>query len=115
MWQLNQTKQCKTCPWRKESKVENIPNYSSRLHQDLEDTIAYLSPEEQLSDSSPENIMLCHHSNLDSDQTFCIGWVHNQLGVGNNIKLRMYFMGCKNGNQIEVVGEQVKSFEDTFK
>ncbi len=115
MWQLNQTKQCKTCPWRKDSKVKNIPSYCPELHQDLQNTIANESPVEQLSDSSSKNIMLCHHSKPDSEKLYCIGWVHNQLGVGNNIRLRLHFMTCENSNEIEVIGEQVKTFKDTFK
>ncbi len=118
MWKLNQTKQCNTCPWRKDSKVKNIPNYCPELHKDLQDTIADEPPVEQLEQlfDSSLDIMLCHYSGLNSPKkNYCIGWVHNQLGIGNNIWLRLHFMTCENGNKLEVIGEQVKTFKNTFK
>lgn len=115
MWKLNQVIQCQTCPWRQDSKTKDIPHYSLECHRETEATIAYKMPEEQLSDLSSQKAMLCHYSNPNSEQLYCIGWLHNQLGVGNNIKLRLAFMTCKNGNEIQVIGEQVKSFKDTFK
>lgn len=45
----------------------------------------------------------------------CIGWVHNQLGVGNNIGLRIKMLYCENAKDIKVVGEQHSKFEDTIK
>ena len=50
MWQLKQTKQCKTCPWRKDTTAKNIPSYCPELHKDLQDTIANESSVEQLSE-----------------------------------------------------------------
>lgn len=116
MWKLNQTKQCDTCPWRKDSKVKNIPGYLPDAHQDLEQTITDDKDIiEQFYDDTLR-IMLCHHSNDDDNPIYCVGWLYNQLGTtGNNIQLRIKFMSCENGNELEVIGEQVESFKDTFK
>ena len=114
MWKLNQTKQCETCPWRVDSKVINIPNYCPELHQDLQQTITDDKDTiEQLYDDTLR-IMLCHWSK-ENNPSYCVGWLHNQLGTGNNIQLRIKFMTCENGDELEVIGEQVKSFKDTFK
>lgn len=43
----------------------------------------------------------------------CAGWMHNQLGEGNNIGLRMWAInGLK--SKVEVVGQQHRCFEDTL-
>ena len=114
MWKLNQTKQCKTCPWRVDSKVKNIPNYCSQQHQDLEQTITDDRDIIQQVFDSQLKIMACHHSD-DNNSIYCVGWLYNQLGTGNNIRLRIKFMSCANINELEVIGKQVKSFKDTFK
>lgn len=58
--------------------------------------------------------MSCHKSKEGADE-MCIGWVHNQLGVGNNIGLRIKMLYCENAKDIKVVGEQHSKFEDTIK
>ncbi len=114
MWKLNQTKQCKTCPWRKDSKLKDIPGYSPQQHKDLQQTITNdRDTIEQLFDPQLK-IMACHHSK-ENNPIHCVGWLNNQLGVGNNIQLRIQFMTCENADEIAVLGEQVKSFKDTFK
>lgn len=100
MWRLNQTKQCKTCPWRKDSKTKNIPDYCFKLHKNLQDTVADKPSIKQLFDSSLRKVVLCHYSSPDSEKFYCIGWVYNQLGTGNNIRLRLPFMTCQNASEI---------------
>jgi len=56
--------------------------------------------------------MACHHSTNSRDLE-CVGWLHNQLGVGNNIPLRLS-MGNYESAELEVLGEQKKTFEETF-
>jgi hypothetical protein len=45
---------------------------------------------------------------------YCVGWLHNQLGVGNNIGLRIKMMKCDNIAEMKVYGEQHRRFEDTL-
>ena len=58
--------------------------------------------------------MACHNSS-DGHEYECIGWLYNQLGSGNHIPLRMQMIYCSNVKEIEVDGEQVASFGETFK
>ncbi len=115
-WKLKQKKQCKNCPWRKQAKKSQIPNYSKSLHEGLKDTIASDNTLEQLNEfaqSQTVKIMACHNSSK-TELYHCIGWVYNQLGTGNNIALRISFMNCKNSDEIEIDGEQHTCFKDTF-
>lgn len=105
--------QCKTCPWRKDSRCSDIPNYDIELHKSLRETIAV--NDGNLSKINQQmKIMACHYSD-DKNNIHCAGWLHNQLGVGNNIQLRVSMMRNKNISEIVIDGEQVDNFEDTFK
>ncbi len=53
--------------------------------------------------------MACH----ETDDSHCIGWLNHQLGVGNNIRLRLKVLSCDNINELELVGKQHECFEDT--
>lgn len=106
---LKQTKQCKTCPWIKGNDPFNIPNgYSEELHKNLDQTIA-----QDLRFGCSLKSMACHYSNKD-DENYCIGWLNNQLGVGNNIGLRFKMMDYSNLKDVKLLGEQHSSFEDTL-
>jgi hypothetical protein len=59
---------------------------------------------------SEMHVMACH----ESHSAYCIGWLHNQLGVGNNIALRLKMLNCDNIGDIEIDGEQHETFEDTL-
>lgn len=54
-----------------------------------------------------------HHS-TGEDRMFCVEWLHNQLGVGNNIGLRMQMRNCENIRDLKVIGEQHERFEDRY-
>ncbi len=56
--------------------------------------------------------MACHESS-DGNESPCVGWLHNQLGVGNNIPLRIWAMKEKIG-KLTLIGEQHETFEDTL-
>ncbi len=45
---------------------------------------------------------------------YCIGWLNQQLGIGNNIGLRIQMLSCENVNEIKVYGKQHQRFEDTL-
>jgi hypothetical protein len=107
---LPRTKQCKKCPWRVSTNPHEIPDgYCEIKHANLKETIA----QEGRLNVGPLKAMACHHS-TGSDQMYCVGWLVNQLGVGNNIGLRIRMMSCENVNEIKVYGEQHTRFEDTL-
>jgi hypothetical protein len=63
----------------------SIPNgYSEEKHRALESAIARPGDLSALV-SNTIRIMACHGTH----ETYCIGWLVNQLGDGNNIALRL--------------------------
>lgn len=112
-FKLNRTKQCGKCPWKKSVNPHDIPDgYQVEKHKNLSCTIA---KEGDLSGIGKKemHVMACHHSTEGSEE-HCIGWVNNQLGVGNNIMLRMNMLKCENINEMKVYGPQHERFEDTL-
>lgn len=109
-FKLSRTKQCAKCPWKKSTNPYDIPDgYDVEKHKNLACTIA--------KDTNPfaTNLqaMACHHSTEDNMQ-YCVGWLVNQLGRGNNIPLRLKMMKCENARDIQTYGEQHERFEDTL-
>lgn len=109
-FKLKLTKQCAKCPFKKTTNPYEIPfGYSVKKHKNLSCTIA-----NELNNNLTGTLkaMACH---LSSDENlYCVGWLHNQLGVGNNILLRLKMINCTNIGEIEIVGEQHEKFEDTL-
>lgn len=96
----------------KGTKCKNIPNYNLEYHQSLANTIA--GDDGNLSKvNEPLKAMACHYS-TDKKNLYCAGWLHNQLGVGNNIQLRLS-MRSNDISDVVVDGEQVDNFDQTFK
>jgi len=108
--ELLQTKQCETCPWKKSITVDNIPNYSVETHEDLWESIADETGNIEKLTSKGIVVMTCHKS----IKSPCVGWLHNQLGKGNNIPLRLQMGFYSNAKYIQVEGEQKETFEETF-
>ncbi len=107
-WKLKRTEQCSHCPWKVGSNPFQIPNgYDVEKHGALDKTISK-SPYESI--DRPIHAMACHESDTD----YCIGWLVNQLGPGNNIGLRIRMLSCANARDIELRGEQHDTFEDTL-
>lgn len=79
--------QCKACPWRVSvTPNKDIPGgYCSTKHTALKSTFA----EPGIFNNGPA--MACHESPPGNEQ-YCVGWVANQLGPGNNIGLRIRAM-----------------------
>lgn len=109
-------KQCKSCRWRVDCDPDaDIPGGYSRklhrrkLHRDLRCTIADGS-----ASLRPGGIraMACHYSPVGQEHA-CAGWLHNQLGPGNNIAVRMAVMVGRLPVP-EVEGEQHETFETTM-
>jgi hypothetical protein len=103
-WRLKRTRQCKKCPWLKDTNPHGIPNgYSEEKHRALASTIA-----RDLFDRTES--MACH----ENHSAHCIGWLYNQLGPGNNIGLRLKMMTCANADKLKLIGEQHDTFEETL-
>lgn len=109
-WKLKRTRQCKNCPWKIGIDPLDIPNgYCEVRHKSLRSTIAVEGDISAV--YNPEiKVMACH----ETDDTYCIGWLVNQLGIGNNIALRLKMMTCDNSDQIALVGQQYQKFQDTL-
>ena len=103
-------RQCRTCPWRVDCDPgADIPNgYSRDLHAALSGTIAK-EGEVRLDEI---RAMACHYSE-PGREFYCAGWLHNQLGVGNNIGLRIQQIRDRVPVPI-VEGAQHERFEDTL-
>ncbi|HSX22428.1 MAG TPA: DUF6283 family protein [Gaiellaceae bacterium] len=104
-------RQCATCPWKVTTVPErDIPNgYKVEMHEALRATIR--SGLDSLSRSCG-SAMGCHYSKI-GEEFVCAGWLYNQLGVGNNIRVRLAVAA----GQLpvpEVDGEQHERFEDTL-
>ena len=107
MRRLCRDKQCNKCPWKVSTDPRDIPNgYNREKHKNLKSTIN--SGIESIGEIL--KIMSCH----EEDKGICIGWLVNQLGVGNNLGLRIsmlkYDLSC-----VETFGEQHEHFGDTLK
>lgn len=112
-FKLKRTVQCAKCPWKIDTDPYEIPDgYSVKKHRALENTIANASC---FRIPKTLQIMACHHSkDTNENAEHCVGWLHNQLGIGNNIALRLSMMNCENIKDLQVVGEQHIRFEDTL-
>lgn len=109
-WRLGRTKQCAKCPWKVSTNPHDIPDgYSVEKHRALADTIATPG----MASLRHRRAMSCHEHSTE-ESVHCVGWLVNQLGPGNNIGLRMRMLDCENARDIEVFGEQHRTFEDTL-
>ena len=103
-------KQCKKCPWRKDVDPVTIPNgYCETKHAALKNTI---SKPGKLN-LAEIRIMACHESPIGLEKP-CVGWLVHQLGPGNNIGLRLAVIEGRIDADVETVGEQHETFEDTL-
>lgn len=103
-------KQCRKCPWRVDVDPNEIPNgYCPTKHAKLESTIAQPG---QFS-SGPLRVMACHETPVGKEVP-CVGWLVHQLGPGNNFPLRLAVMGGRIDGNVETVGEQHATLEDTL-
>lgn len=110
-FRLERTEQCEKCPWRVATDPHKIPNgYSVEKHAALKSTIAESDPVGQLMQPTLR-AMACH----ETHNSYCLGWLMNQLGPGNNIALRIEMMRCENVREVVLRGEQHAHFRDTLK
>ena len=104
-------RQCATCPWKVTTVPDrDIPNgYHVELHESLRDTIQ--TGLESLFRTC-KTAMACHYSK-PGEEFACAGWLHNQLGPGNNISVRIE-VATGRMPVPEVDGDQHERFEDTL-
>lgn len=108
--------QCKTCPWKVTTDpTAEIPNYVPELARALTCTIAK-SPMESLfpviGAGGPMRMMACHYSR-PGEEFPCAGWLEHQLGVGNNIAVRLLVVQGRLPVPV-TEGEQHERYEDTL-
>jgi len=96
--------QCKACPWKISSRLEDIPGYEAEKHRGLAGCTG--ATVEGL------RIMACHESPQNSPYA-CVGWLANQIGSGNNLNLRLALTTkrIRIGN-LKLDGEQFASLEE---
>lgn len=102
-------RQCEKCPWKVGVDPRTIPNgYDEKKHAALSRTIAR---DTRILENT--TMMACHESKLGKELP-CVGWLHNQLGTGNNITLRLAVMSGRVDADFEIEGPQHMRFEDTL-
>lgn len=100
-------RQCAKCPWKKSTDPNEIPNgYCADKHRNLAETIA----PEGAPLMNELRIMACHETHEEP----CVGWQVQQAGPGNNILLRMSIMSGRIDGDVETVGPQHQTFEETL-
>lgn len=104
MKRKNPVKQCKTCPWKRDTRVADIPGYEPEMHARLEGTIA-----EGL-EAMTAPMMACHHT-PEGGEGACAGWLYHALN-NNNIAMRIKVIRGLIGVP-EIDGPQVETFEET--
>lgn len=103
-------RQCPTCPWKVGADVNLIPNYRPDMHAKLTCTIA--SDERVPLPGATLRLMACHYSTERKNKP-CVGWLHHQIGVGNNIGVRLAVMNSQLPVP-KVEGDQYETFEETL-
>jgi hypothetical protein len=113
MKKLKRIIQCKNCPWLVGTNpCSDIKgDYSKELHRKLRKTIA--SKEIDIDLDKTIHVMACHESRTGNED-MCVGWLSNQLGSGNNIRLRLIMMNYEKFN-LKLIGKNHKTFEETIK
>jgi hypothetical protein len=102
-------RQCAKCPWKTSTDPRDIPDgYCVRKHRALSATIAEPAA---LDFSGPLFIFACHQGRMVRP---CVGWLVHQLGVGNNLRLRLAVALGHVDADVRTVGEQHARFEDTL-
>ena len=103
-------RQCVKCPWRVDVDPNDIPNgYCETKHRALSETVA----EPGSFRPGGLRIMACHETGVGSELP-CVGWLHSQLGEGNNLGLRLLAITGRINADYELVGDQHETLVDTF-
>jgi hypothetical protein len=104
---MKTVKQCKTCPWRVAvTPSRDVPDYDPGIYDRMRSTLR--SGIETLSEKT-RVIMECHNGKR-GDNRACAGWLHHQLGIGNNLAVRLA-VSVGRLPVPKVVGEQHEDLE----
>lgn len=107
---LPNKKQCAKCPWKVGVDPKDIPNgYDRSRHEKLRETIAVHGAIHV----GKLRAMACHESKVGKE-LYCLGWLFQQLGPGNNLGLRIKMMDY-DLSDLQLDGEQHETFEDTLR
>lgn len=110
-WKLKRVRQCEKCPWKVSTDPREIPRgYSEVLHRSLSCTIA--NPD--ISNMGESLHVMACHEHESAERVHCVGWFMNQLGPGNNFRLRLRSRDCTNLHAVRLDGPQHERFEDTL-
>lgn len=83
---MKTVKQCKTCPWRVAvDPARDVPDYDEGIYERMRATLR--TGLDSMFEKS-RVVMECHNGRPGADRA-CAGWLHHQLGIGNNIGVRM--------------------------
>lgn len=105
-------RQCAKCPWKVSTNPHDIPGgYEVAKHGALSRTIA--EPGNVSGVGRPLRMMACHETTGGCELP-CVGWLVQQLGVGNNIGLRMAVITGRVDANVRAVGPQHERLEDTL-
>ena len=102
-------RQCPKCPWKVGVNPHDIPRgYSTEKHEALSCTIAREADPGSIGE--PLRVMACHENHTAA----CVGWLHHQLGPGNNLALRLSVLQDHTPCDYVLDGEQHPNFEATL-
>lgn len=105
-------RQCAKCPWKVGTDPYEIPGgYDVDKHRKLDRTLAEPGSFENLHGGF--HIMACHETGKGAELP-CVGWLHHQLGEGNNLGLRLSVMTGQIDGDVEIVGPQHRSLAATL-
>lgn len=104
---LKTVKQCKTCPWRVDVvPSRDVPDYDPGIYDRMRTSLR--TGLESMSEKT-RMVMECHNGKRGANRA-CAGWLHHQLGVGNNIGVRLSVHAGRLPIP-KVVGEQHEDLE----
>ena len=102
-------RQCRTCPWRQGTTVDQIPGYCPTKHSALRATM-----QTGLDGITGARYVFACHGSTEGAPTVCAGWLEHAIGPGNNLAARLAVMQGTLPRPI-TDGPQVDNFDETFK
>lgn len=107
------SRQCSGCPWKKTVDPTDIPNgYDPDRQRKLAVTDGGgLDAFVEAVTTGIMKVMACHESAVGKEYA-CVGWLWNQLGVGNNLFLRLRAARGEIPQNLRVYGAQYASVDE---
>lgn len=104
---MKMVKQCESCPWRVDVKPSrDVPNFGpgiyDRMQASLRTGLESMAEKTRL-------VMECHNGKRGANRP-CAGWLHHQIGVGNNLGVRLAVMTGRSPVP-KIDGEQHENLE----